>query len=341
MKKKNSNILIIIIVLIVIAILFYLSKPVNFISVRYYDINGDLINNYFSTVVPSTVYYFDMTIKVSNDGTQNLNCRPTNLNPTELDNTMNKDYKLVRTNQVIEWTSSKMLVSDFVGRLNPQRFNVTVECSYDTYIRGDKTGSILINRSGFIDLEIKNVCGDNICQSGETNSNCAIDCSFPTNAYVNFRTSRIDYSYSANSYPTIAFNLGTCGNDLTKFYYYGGSYLYGNNTSFPLSKCTDIMPIVNSGSSNNNYRSISTNCGANSHKVMDVPGGKYTGVEQTSLWHSNESGFETRYCICSSNSLGKYTFQAFDLYNYYNIQYYDSIILSSQFNLGQGKEAFC
>lgn len=207
--KEKTIIGIIITIILLVALLIYLNiQPRPFLSINYYDQEGNLINNAYSIIVPTLAYSFDLTVVVVNNGDVTLNCQPIFFSPNELDSSFqSRNSMIVSPGKSGEWTSNKMLVSTFLSKPQPINFNVSVRCSSQGYINNS-----YYDQSGSIDLQVKNICGDGICQIGEDSVNCPFDCFIPHNSVIKFRTSDLKYALTTHA---IAFT-NTCGGSLTR-----------------------------------------------------------------------------------------------------------------------------
>jgi hypothetical protein len=237
MKKKNKKIIKIIGIILAIAflasIIYIISLPKEkpFISITYYDANGNKVNSQQSLAVynipySSKVVSMAITLHIQNNGAISLSCYPNIVTPVELNNSLPKTVKGVKPGQSIEWTSSQMELSQFIGKTQPIRFNISIRCQFY-----NGTSQNYLVKSGFIDLNIHSVCGDNICQSDETCDLCGIDCC-PHFDYAKFRTSNLTYPRTQAVY-AIAYS-GTCGDNLVKYDFNSaipGTICYGTTAS--------------------------------------------------------------------------------------------------------------
>lgn len=230
------------IILIVIAVVLFLllmplaaPKDKNFMEVRLYDKDGNLIttSETFSIVNGVVgVASFDITINVKNTGAQTLSCTPNTITPTQFDSALTKTTLNVLAGNTISWTSVRMAAPQFEAAPTPDVFSASVTCTW--------TGSP-ITKSGTISLTIQpdatganfeitlspgglgtEFCGDGTCQSSETPASCPADCTVSTR--VKFRTTDLQYvSGSAIGY------TATCGSTLTAYGYDGMGTSIGYN----------------------------------------------------------------------------------------------------------------
>ena len=183
MKKKNKKYLLIAVIIGIILVLGYLI----------FNSSDPFKVNLFSIVGGTPgVSEMDLTITVENTGNVALTCTPVSATPIAFDSALDKSSKVVPITgtKKASWTSNKISTSQFEGLPNPDRFEVTIRCSYNT---GQEV-VYLPDKTSYIDL--------NILSEG-------------TN--VNFRTT--DLTYDSGS--TIAWNNGLCGGTLTKAGYGG------------------------------------------------------------------------------------------------------------------------
>lgn len=185
------------IIIIVFALYFIsLNKDKNFLSVRYYDVNGNLMSNrnLFSVFdIPSTAYSMALTVRIENNGEYPLLCKPLDFYPIEYKNNQaDMNEKLVLKNDEREWTSNEMIVSQFFGKISPLEFKATVKCDF---IKNFTTFTLV--KEGSINLSIIPVCGNNKCESGEDSIFCPLDCFLGDR--VIFRTNDITYSYNTHA----------------------------------------------------------------------------------------------------------------------------------------------
>lgn len=265
----------------------------DFIQVRYYDSNGNLITdpNTLSIVggVPG-VSYIDLTVTASNTGGTVLTCAPTTTTPTAFDSALSKTAKVVPIigTKKSSWTSNLISVSAFEGTPTPDVFSATIRCYYtigsgeQVYLT-DKTGSISLtiqpDASGSFTVDVTSggtgteFCGDGICTSGigETATTCPGDCAVA--GKVKFRTS--DLSYPTGS--AIAYNSGTCGNALTQYGHY-------TQTGLISGTCTAA--------------NIAIGCGTTPSKLFDIPGGYLSGGAVVGLWKPTEAN---TLCVCDDS----------------------------------------
>ena len=201
---------VVVIILILFVILFFLfGLDNNIINARIYSDKGTLIKKSFSVYnnpIPSN-FFIDFTVSATNDGAIPLSCYPKTLSPYELEVSLNKDPKNLFPNKKVEWSSGVIPLSAFSGKV--QRFYVSIECSYS-----DAGGKHYLNeQTDFIDLTIKSICGDGICNNDEDKITCPQDCFIGPR--IIFRTNNFDYKLAS-----IAFALnGKCGNPLIKYSY--------------------------------------------------------------------------------------------------------------------------
>lgn len=216
MKKKQKKSLKIIGIILVVSILvlliyFILPKDQPFLKVQLFDKDGNIINQIsgFSTIdIPlANAYYMALTITVKNTGTIPLSCNILSASPVQFNNSISKIPKGVNPNNQIQWTSNLINISQFVGIAQPIRFNVTTSCNFNG-INGSKK---LSSQSGFVDLNIHSICGNNICDSDETCNSCGRDCC-PNKDYAVFRTNNLFYESNG----AIAYT-NTCGSTLTRY----------------------------------------------------------------------------------------------------------------------------
>ena len=253
MAKKKTIILVtiilIVLILIIGAILLsnieIIEEEGEFITLRLYDKDGNILGGGITQSIVqgvSDVVDVDLTITVTNTGTEALTCDITSLTnladsgatasfvPTAFDSAVVKDTRNVPATipKKASWTSAKISVAQFEADIQPIRFDATVECSYNP-----GSGPIILpTQSGYIDVTIlpesgasgfsvevsegglpSEFCGDGTCQIDEDSVSCPEDCAVSAN--VNFRTS--DLSYPSGS--AIAYNSGACGNVLVAYGY--------------------------------------------------------------------------------------------------------------------------
>lgn len=197
------------------------------ISFNRYDANGNKITEQPLSVVagvPGTSN-IDLTVTVTNTGTESLSCEIKSLSPESFDNALIRDSLSVNPGKKIAWTSSLIPVAQFESETISTDFKAIISCSYNTGTEiitlPEKTGilSLFIKPeigTGDFNVEINQggigseFCGDNICQYDENAQNCPNDCAIANN--VNFRTTDLSYvSGTAVGYSE------TCGSKLNAY----------------------------------------------------------------------------------------------------------------------------
>lgn len=296
-EKKKKKYLIIgfvfLIILLLIGSVYYFGfyKPrvgtQSMMGYRLYDVNGDLIDSTLQSVVGGTpgVYFIDITVTLTNGGSQDLTCDLMSLSPTLFDSSLTKSSKNLIIGGKTAWTSSLMNATKLQNATGPVIFRATARCSYgsgvSTITLPDKTGTLSLNilpdgtseatfeiglSSGGAGTEY---CGDSICQASETSITCPADCAVTTN--VNFRTTDLTYvSGTAVGYSN------TCGTTLTK-------YGYSSESGTLTGTCA-------TGSF--------TWCGSSSSIILSIPGG-WLGSSGAKL--IQPSGSVTTLCVCDDD----------------------------------------
>lgn len=220
-KNKKTDIVvklavIVSIIIIVFSLIFFLRvDEKSFLSVSYYDVNAKLIKSSFNSLSitnvpfsPKLAYFMSITVTVKNNGSTTLSCQPISSFPSELTNAFPTNIKSASPGKNVEWTSNLINISQFIGRSQPIRFNITISCNYPN----STTTYKYINSSGYTDLNFHSICGDGTCGSDETIDTCGIDC-VPLDK-VNFRAG--DLTYPRSGAYAIAYT-DTCGSNLTKY----------------------------------------------------------------------------------------------------------------------------
>ena len=217
------------------------AEHTDFISVRLYDKNGNIIQtinpNTLSivTILPSGtptsgVSAFDLTITVSNIGTEVLTCDLISSSPIALTTALGSPTtRVINPSTITAWTSGQISANQF-GQPAPAKttFTASIDCFYNP-----GTGPVQVTGSpkvGTLEMTIESdlqgdftvtvtsggqetlFCGDNICSSsvGEDSIICPADCPLPSQPIYNFRTSDTSYvSGSAIGYISSCSATGT------------------------------------------------------------------------------------------------------------------------------------
>lgn len=300
---KNSGVLIVILLLVGgIFAFMYFNKNVdansdNMLSYTLRDANGNPIpNNVFSIVndIPG-VSSMDIAINVQNTGSTPLNCSVSGITPTAFNSAITKTSKVVQPGNAISWPSTSISVAQFESMTQPVTFSAVVTCTYvsagSTISLSPQTGSIQMritsDAAGSFQVGLGSnaggvapVCGNGICESGESSSNCGPDCAVSSN--VKFRATNAALTTAGNE---IAFTT-TCGNALTKAGQLSGALARNGRGT---SGCATYMPSQNYG-----------------NKIMDLANkisvtvNSYTYNTAPSLWQS--TSMSTVYCVCANDA---------------------------------------
>lgn len=231
---KNKAIVVIAIIGIALALIL-IRRPgdmdINFLDVRLYDENGDLIVSDILTQsivggVPG-VSFIDLTVTAKNIGSQILSCDITALSPSAFNSAVVKETRSVSVAGKTSWTSALISVAQFEDPVNPTVFSADVTCNFNTGIEivtlPVESGTIILliqPEVGGAEFEVtvvtggapEDFCGDGICQIDENSVSCPSDCA--VSAFASFRTT--DLSYVSGS--AIAFAT-SCGSELTAYGY--------------------------------------------------------------------------------------------------------------------------
>jgi len=134
-KKGNAGIVLFLIALAVVFFLFILptgTTTKDFLEVRMYDSNGNLIGSTESFAVVNDVPgvdSVDVTINVENTGEIPLSMSITSLSPTQFNNAVSKTTKTVQPGNSISWTSNLISVGSL--GLGTKTFSASVRGTYD------------------------------------------------------------------------------------------------------------------------------------------------------------------------------------------------------------------
>ncbi len=195
--KKKIYIVWIVLIILVVGLIFYFNQDKFEVSFLPLSVVGGI----------SGVSELDLTVTVENTGNVALTCIPLSATPVIFDSALAKTAKVVPITgtKKVSWTSNKISVSQFEGLPSPDRFEVIIRCSYNT---GQEI-VYLPDKISYIDLNI-----------------------LSENTKVTFRTSNLEYGTGTE----IAYNSGTCGNNLTRYLRYCSTF-----TSATSNKCANYL----------------------------------------------------------------------------------------------------
>ena len=240
MNKLGKANAAVIILVVVIAALFVLLFPTgtqnkDFMEIKLYNAEGvEILNTESFAVVNNVpgVAFVSVTINALNTGNTDLSLSLLSLTPSPFNaGVTDRAVKTAAPGQSASWSSGLIDVNQLGTGSIP--FTVSVRGNY--IVAGqtrtkDATGTLTLNiqpdAAGDFTVTITQgsgdsgpVCGNSVCETGETTTSCASDCTVST-LKVMFRTT--DVTYASGSAIAVA---NTCGAPLIAYGYSGTSSL--------------------------------------------------------------------------------------------------------------------
>lgn len=241
-KADTAMMLILVAVAVGIGIFIFLNMSSNksMITINLYDAAGNKIqNNAFSVVngVPG-VASMDLSVNVKNTGTAILNCTLGTLTPPAFNTAMVKTAKQIAVGATGTWQSGIISVAQFENLQQPVSFSVPVTCNFKVGAvvntlpvqTGTIALTILPDAQGSFTVNVTSgaggtVCGNSVCESGETQDSCPADCTVATR--VIFRTLAGNYGSSDGGSPNWVALDGNGDNQLDCWVYSSTTGLTG------------------------------------------------------------------------------------------------------------------